>query len=152
VASKPDKVASATYHLHLNEAQARAISHACEVLARLGMGQLRDALECLPLKEYAPDGFFDDIEGIAHILNKHTTLHHGPGRYHGISSAETSPESKTAWDVYQVIRHRLAWDAAQAKGHPGEGEAPPPAWSVIYDQPHKTSAEPLARIEKCGES
>jgi hypothetical protein len=148
VASKPDKVASATYHLRINEAQVRAISHACEVLARLGMGQFKDALECLPLKEYAPDGWWEDMEGIAHILKKHTTIMHGVGSYHGISSAKTSPESKTAWDVHQVIRHQLAWDAAQENGHPGEGEAMRPSWSVVYDQPMKTSAEPLAWIEK----
>lgn len=148
MASKPDKVASATYHLRINDAQAKAISHACEILARLGMGQFCEALACLPLKEYAPDGFFEDMEGIAHILKKHTTNLHGVGSYHGISSAKTSAESKTAWDVHQVIRHRLAWDAAKAEGHPGEGEARPPAWSVIYDQPHKTSSEPLAWIER----
>ena len=135
------------YTLRINEAQARAIAHACEVLARLGMGQFRDALECLPLKEYAPDGWHEDMEGIAHILKKHTTIAHDVA-YHGISSAKTSTESKTAWDVYQVIRHRLAWDAAKAEGHPGESEATRPSWSVVYDQPMKTSAEPLAWIER----
>jgi hypothetical protein len=137
-----------TYTLHISEKQAQTISHACEVLARLGMGQFKDALECLPLKEYAPDGWHEDMEGIAHILKKHTTILHGVGSYHGISSAKTSPESKTAWDVYQVIRHQLAWDAAKAEGHPGEGETRPPSWSVVYDNPMKTSAEPLAWIEK----
>lgn len=138
MASKPDKVVSATYHLHINEAQARAISHACEVLARLGMGQFKDALECLPLKEYAPDGWWDDMEGIAHILKKHTTVMHGVGAYHSIRSHKTSDTSKTARDLYQVIRHRLAWDAE-------------PNWnpmSVVFDQPMRTSPEPLAWIER----
>ena len=138
MASKPDKVVSATYHLHINEAQARAISHACEILARLGMGQFKDALECLPLKEYAPDGWWDDMEGIAHILKKHTTVMHGVGAYHSIRSHKTSDTSKTARDLYQVIRHRLAWDAE-------------PNWnpmSVVFDQPMRTSPEPLAWIER----
>jgi len=127
-----------TYTLHITEKQAQTISHACEVLARLGMGQFKDALECLPLREWRPDGWHEDMEGIGHILKKHTTVLHGMGAYHGISSAKTSAESKTAWDLYQVVRHRLAWDA-QPEGDP---------MSVLFDQPMKTSREPLARIER----
>jgi hypothetical protein len=140
VASESAKVVSqlATYTLHLNEAQARTISHACEVLARLGMGQFKDALECLPLKEFCPDGWHEDMEGIAHILKKHTTIFSGVGAYHAIGSNKTSNASKTAWDLYQVVRYRLAWDA-QPEGNP---------MSVMFDQPHKTSPEPLAWIEK----
>ena len=59
----------------------------------------------------------------------------------------TPETSKVAWDLYQVTRHRLAWDRAQACGHPGEGQAPPPMWSVNYDQPMRTSKEPLAWME-----
>lgn len=130
-----------TYTLHITEKQAQAISHACEVLARLGMGQFKDALECLPLREWRPDGWHEDMEGIGHILKKHTTVLHGVGAYHGISSAKTSAESKTAWDLYQVVRHRLAWDA-QPEGDP---------MSVLFDQPMKTSREPLAQIERDGQ-
>jgi hypothetical protein len=139
-----------TYTLHLNATQAAAISHACEVLARLGMGQYKDAMECLPLREFCPEGWHEDMDGIGHIIKKHTTMLHGVGSCHPIGSDKTSAESKTAWDVYQVLRHRLAWDAAQAEGHPGEGNASPPRWSVQYDKPMRTSAEPLAWIESAG--
>lgn len=140
MASSETKVVSqlATYTLHLNAAQAATISHACEVLARLGMGQFRDALECLPLKEFAPDGWHEDMEGIAHILKKHTTIMHGVGAYHSISSHKTDERSKIAWDVYQVTRHRLAWDANP------EGDR----MSVMYDTPMQTSKEPLAWMEE----
>lgn len=126
------------YTLHLNATQAATISHACEVLARLGMGQFRDALECLPLKEFAPDGWHEDMEGIAHILKKHTTIMSGVGAYHSIGSHKTSDKSKTAWDLYQVVRHRLAWDA-NPNGNP---------FSVMHDTPMQTSKEPLAWMEK----
>lgn len=137
-----------TYTLHLNATQAATISKACEVLARLGMGQFRDALECLPTTEFCPPGWHEDMEGIAHILKKHTTIMYGVGSYHSISSQKTSEQSKVAWDVYQVTRHRLSWDKAQAEGHPGEGKASPPTWTVNFDNPMKTSKEPLARMEK----
>lgn len=127
-----------TYTIHISAAQARAISTACEVLARLGMGQFRDALERLPLRETLPDGWHEDMEGIAHILKKHTTIMQGVGAHHSIGSHKTSDQSKTAWDIYQVVRHRLAWDA-NPKGD---------TMSVMFDNPRKTSAEPLAWMEK----
>lgn len=140
MASKSDKVVSqlATYTLHINATQARAISTACEVLARLGMGQFKDALEHLPLRETMPDGWHEDMEGIAHILKKHTTIIPGVGAYLANVSHKTSDQSKTAWDIYQVVRHRLAWDA-RPEGNP---------MSVMFDQPLKTSPEPLAWMEK----
>ena len=115
-----------TYTLHLTATQAATISKACEVLARLGMGQYKDALECLPVREFCPEGWHEDMEGIGHILKKHTTMLHGIGSYHPIGGDKTSAESKTAWDVYQVVRHRLAWDAAQANGHPARAKHRPP--------------------------
>jgi hypothetical protein len=127
-----------TYTLYITEKQARTIGHACEVLARLGMGQFREALECLPLREAVPDGWHEDMEGIAHILKKHTTIMHGVGAYHSIGSHKTSDTSKTAWDIYQVVRHRLAWDATP------EGDP----MSVMFDEPMRTSTEPLAWIER----
>jgi hypothetical protein len=127
-----------TYTLHITAAQAQTISHACEVLARLGMGQFRDALECLPLREYAPDGWHEDMEGIAHILKKHTTIMPGIGAYIENTSRKTSEKSKVAFDVYQVIRYRLAWEK-NPKGDP---------MSVQFDKPMKTSTEPLPWLER----
>lgn len=127
-----------TYTLHINAAQARVISTACEVLARLGMGQFRDALEHLPLRDTFPPGWHDDMDVIAHILKKHTTNMIGTGHHHGIGGSKTSEASKTAWDLYQVVRHRLAWDA-NPEGNP---------MRVDFDQPYKTGLQPLAFLEQ----
>jgi hypothetical protein len=78
------------------------------------------------------------MEGIAHILKKHTTIMHGVGAYHAIGSHKTSDASKTAWDVYQVIRHRLAWEQ-NPKGDP---------MSVQFDKLMKTATEPLPWLER----
>lgn len=51
--------------------------------------------------------------------------------------------SNVAWDVYQVTRHRLAWDRARADGHTGDR---PPAWGVSFDEPLQTSPEPLPQM------
>lgn len=132
------------YTLTITATQAAAISQACEVLARLGMGQYADALECLPIKELCPDGWHEDMQAIGHILSKHA-------RVHGIHSckheARRTPMSNVAWDVYQVMRHRLAWDRARADGHTGDK---PPSWSVQFDQPMQTSPEPLPQMTAAG--
>lgn len=145
VASKPAKVVSqvTTYTLHLTATQAATISKACEVLSRLGMGQYKDALECLPVREYCANGWHEDMDAIGHILKKYAPIW-GLGMGQGITHRETPETAKVAWDVYQVTRHRLAWDRARADGHQGDD---PPRWSVDYGQPMKTSAEPLARME-----
>lgn len=127
-----------TYTMHINAAQAQVISTACEVLARLGMGQFRDALEHLPLIDKFPPGWHEDMDAIAHILKKHTTDMVGVGGYHSIGGHKTSEESKTAWDLYQVVRHRLAWDANPV-GNP---------MRVDLHNPRKTGPHPLAFLEK----
>ena len=41
-----------TYTLTITHTQARTLSTACEVLARLGMGQFKDALDCPQWEPY----------------------------------------------------------------------------------------------------
>ena len=129
-----------TYTITLTATQAATISHACEVLARLGMGQYTDALECLPTKELCPDGWHEDMQAIGHILSKHAPIHN-------IHNHKREPRrtamSNVAWDVYQVTRHRLAWDRARADGHTGDK---PPTWGVSFDAPLQTSPEPLPQM------
>lgn len=119
-----------TYTLHINAAQAQVISVACEVLARLGMGQFRDALEHLPLIDKFPPGWHEDMEAIAHILSKHTTNMVGTGHHHSIGGPMTSEQSKTAWDLCQAVRHRLIWDT-----------------NLDFYQSLKTGPHPLAFLE-----
>ena len=132
--------AMTTYTITLTATQAAAISHACEVLARLGMGQYTDALECLPTKELRPDGWNEDMAAIGHILSKHTYAY---GVYNQRNKPKRTEMSKVAWDVHQVTRHRLAWDRARADGHTGDK---PPTWGVSFDQPLQTSPEPLPQM------
>ena len=69
----------------------------------------------------------------------------------GIYNDEVRPEAKSAWDLYQVIRHRLAWDNAVAEGVIDSPDAPR-NWTAMlgvhYDKPMTSSAEPLAEIRR----
>jgi len=140
------------YVLTLTETQAQVLIQALEVMARLGIGQFRDALDLLPLKEIFPAGWHEDMEAIGRILSKYMIGNvDGYRSSLGISHADTSPQAKSAWDMYQVIRHRLAWDRAYSDGIVASPDAPRD-WSkmlgVHYDEPMRMGPEPLATIER----
>lgn len=124
------------YTLHLTEKQAAEISHACETLARLRMGQIDMALRELPLDKPM------EYEQERYISNYLRSLYHQDGRQlHQVS-----------WDLHQVIRHRLAWDRAYAEGivKPGEPRRWPEMMGVMYDEPMQMGDEPMATIEETG--
>ena len=141
-----------TYTLTLTHTQARTVSTACEVLARLGMGQFKDAFDCLPLrKDMDWSAWHDDMEQISRILSKHMQ-----GGIDGIRSStgisNASEEARSAMDLHQVIRHRLSWDRAIAEGvTDGTRREWPAMMQTWYDKPAKYSEEPLAKMEKKNE-
>lgn len=124
------------YTLHLTEKQAAEISHASEILARLRMGQIDMALRELPLAEPM---HYEQEQYVAGYLK---SLYRKDGKR----------ADGAAWDLHQVIRHRLAWDRAYRDGivKPGERRNWPEMMGVIYDDPLPMGGEPLARIEKSG--
>lgn len=135
VVSTGAKVASqhATYAIHLNAAQAQAISTACEVLARLGIGQIEDALHHLPPRDGGPnEGWADDVQAVRSLMKKHM------GQVTGFRMGKSADLANTAWDLHQVVRHRLAWDRNPAGN----------TCSVSFDPPIKSGPEPLAWMEK----
>lgn len=105
----------ATYTLRLTETQAKVLCTACEVLARLGIGQFRDALVHLPLDHFRAEddvlNWHDDLDLIGDRLSRHMI-----GNVNGWNSSLSilnplvKPEAKIAWDLFQVLRHRLEWD------------------------------------------
>jgi hypothetical protein len=62
-----------------------------------------------------------------------------------------SERAKTAWDLYQAIRYRLAWDGAVAHGVIQNANARrkwPEMMGVHYDEPMQTGKEPIAKVEE----
>jgi hypothetical protein len=138
------------YTLTVTKEQAETLILATEILARLGIGQFRDALECLPTREFLPDGWHEDMDGIGKMLSRH--MIGGIDGYRsslGIRHKDVREPSRIAWDLYQVLRHRLAWDRA-AKGGIVESANAPRKWpemmQVHYDEPMKVSDQPLAIV------
>ena len=138
-----------TYTLHLTEEQAHVLSRACEVLARLGIGQINEGLRELPQeKDIDWTDFHDDCAAVCKIMSKHMTKRiDGYSSNLGIHNADAG--AKRAWDLHQVIRHRLSWDRAIAQGWTDGTKR---NWNemlgVNFDEPMRVSGEELARMEK----
>lgn len=141
------------YTITITERQAQIISLACEILARLGIGQWRHAIEQLPLKDKIDyEQWHKDLDYIGTILMDHTIDGvDGWRRSHGIHSKKVSDTARVAWDIHHVIRHRLAWERAVKEGLV-ESLSSPRDWSkmmtVDYDEPSQIGEESLAVIQK----
>lgn len=132
------------YTLKITKEQAQILSEATEVLARLCLGQIRFALDYLPTREFRPDGWNEDADRIEEILHKYLSGHDG-------QRPDISRIRSASWDLYQVIRHRLSWDYAIEHGIVESADSKR-NWSrmitVNFDEPMKTSDEPLAKITR----
>ncbi len=139
---------SKTYTLTITARQAALIRDACEVLARLGMGQIRDALDHLPTDEFRPTSFHETADTIVRMLEPLMK----PSAYYPNQSPYRQQQRENmeiAWDLYQVIRHRLSWDYAIENGiiKPGEPRNWKTMMGVNYDEPPHRGGEPLAKME-----
>ncbi len=115
---------------------AKTLMAACEIVARLYMRQF-DVLQ------YVHNQLsWEDIEKIQEICTP------GPPhtRYKAIHSHDLPDEARQLWDLYQVLRHFLAW--REEENTPETRD-----WSkqmgVMYDDPWRTSEKcPLPEIEE----
>jgi len=114
------------YELRITDEQARVLRDACEMYARVGMGQLEFIAEHPALSGTA-SCVRPYIRAAENALHTVTLLN------------EEAPRVRRSWDLYQVIRGRLAWDDA---GNPPAR----PTMQVMYDKPLSTAGEPLAEI------
>lgn len=141
-----------SYTLTVTTQQAMAISRACEIVARLGIGQFRDALECLPTVTFCPDGWHDDMDAIGERLSRHMHGNVDGWRSNlGIHHEKVSDESRVLFDLHRVIRHRLAWDGAVERGVIPSIDSPrqwPEMMQVTFDAPSRIGSQPLAKIEQ----
>jgi hypothetical protein len=122
------------YRLEISEEQARVISLACELLSRLHMGQLNAAADVHVQR--------DCFHALADELRKLKPMLTGmPQNAHwGITGPELPDEARVAFDLHQVIRHRLAWD------HDPNGDT-----DSRFDEPVPFSTtESLATIHRRG--
>lgn len=111
------------------------MQRALELYARIGMGQLSDLEQhhAFMTRDYDYRKVRDLFDSIKSEV--FTDLYRG--QYYGIRHEGTHESSKEAYDIYQVIRHKLAWHRNP------EGNN----WNVMFDDPVRFSSQPFPDIE-----
>lgn len=120
----------AKYTIEVNEEQAKVISLALDIFSRMEAGQLEWIFSMIPWK------YYEKLESVEPMLKELQLLLTGMQRGNlGIGNVSNS--ARIAFDLHQVIRHRLAWD-----------KYPQGRMGVDFDPPRKWSNQPLAKIEQ----
>ncbi len=123
------------YLLEIDSEQAQIISKACELYARLHLGQLRVLVEEF-IGRMDCEKFWQLRDGMKSLEYLITGFPNNS--YQSIVSPSLSDCAKTAWDIYQVVRHKIVWTE-----HP---EPKNGFRNVNYDEPLQTSMHPLPNI------
>ncbi len=129
------------YKIILTEEQARVISNACEIVSRVMSGQHKSALDILPWNESLSQDLYDLHEMVTKFLRERKSLKMGVDGWTsslGIANHETPEDAKIAFDIHQVIRHRIAWD------NHVEGES---TMYVSFDTPYLVSKSEIMEME-----
>lgn len=130
-----------TYTLTVTETQAEIIAAALDFYARIGCGQFQVIGELFPVpRKESGLSINTYIHEVWHNTYYQKQLFFG-GKEVGITSAEN--RFKTAFDIFQVIRHRVSWDRKPEGGITVNFGEP---FQVNHDEPLATMYE----IERTG--
>lgn len=136
------------YLVELTEKQLQVLAQACELLGRIGLGQIREVFDYLPLKEDLDYEVYHEIQDrltkeMPRILKEGID---GWASSLGVGHKELPESNGIAWDLRDTFRHRLSWDRAVDLGYV-ESLDSPRDWStmlgVSYDKPFGWGTEPL---------
>jgi len=146
-----------TYTLTITEEQAKTIQVACELLARIQGGQVREVFQHLPLREGIDWSVYHEIQDdltkrMPEILKDEIN---GWNSHFGVGHPDLPKSHDIAWDLYQVVRHQLSWEYAVEQGWVEDLNSPR-KWDkmlgVSFDEPMRFGCEPLAKMEKINET
>lgn len=127
------------YKLELTTEQCNTLCAALELYGRVGLGQLEVVGEHMHHLHKNKDLKVYEIRDLlANVKKQYTNFNLGAS--YGVGCKDV-PESFTqALDIYQVVRHRIAWDE-----HPEGG------FTVNFHEPMKWGKHELAKIEQVKE-
>jgi len=134
------------YKMELNGRQAKIIEMALELYARMLIGQMNFPIQDLFMsrlieKDIDPQKLGSELEKVRQRIFPEFP----PNASYGICGPDTDDRAQIAWDIQQVLRNRLSWDrVCNPKGD---------RWkmgltTVNFDDPMKTSEEPLCSMEE----
>jgi hypothetical protein len=129
-----------------SESQLRLLSWSCDLVSRIQICQFDRIADIIEPSGPDPDfkrlwDFRDDLDRLKSYwgLSKNAS--------YGIFSEEVSDTARTLWDMYQVIRNRLAYDS-------NPGVTPGNRWekgkfTVDFDEPfHADKETPLIKVKR----
>jgi hypothetical protein len=124
--------------VEISEKQARIIISALDFYSRIGIGQFREIVSAFSWWQRDEQwlNHRDEVERLIHDAQFNLTGMPFNASY-GIFSPEVPESAKIAWDIQQVIRHRLAWDRNPKGG-----------MTVDFDTPMKSSTKDFPTIEE----
>lgn len=127
--------ATVSYVLELSKNQARIVVDALDLYMRIGIGQFKEVAR---VYDYGFDRADVDMEALRGALEEASrTQGFGTGGSYGIHSERVNDVFRQAYDIKQVVRHRLAWDREPNGGI-----------GVDFDTPRQIGALPLPRISR----
>lgn len=132
-----------TYQITVSATQAKAIETACDLLARIMIGQSHEVARHLPLTDPVEQWHVGRaIEAITKpACNLLLNSSYGVGY---------SEKADLLFDLVEVLRHKFAWDKARAENllTPSGGRDHATMGGVCYDAPMQWARNcPLARID-----
>lgn len=102
------------YLLEIDKEHAKVIIEALDVFSRIHMGQLEVVAE-QHVHSFDNAEDFIELRKTINLLKSDLGLH--PNAHWGIRSPRVIESAKVAFDIQQIIRHRLAWDRCPEGGH-----------------------------------
>ena len=121
--------------LKMNRRQAGVITAALDLYSRIGMGQISEVENILRLDRHVkPDYSHDAVRNALDFVKREIFGLDGNGNL-GIHNETVPKNYRVAWDLQQVIRHFLSWDANPEGGS-----------GVSFHEPMKSSDEELATM------
>lgn len=137
------------YQLTINEKQVEALLKALDLFSRIGTAEFEEILRHPQWnsKIFTDTGvnahcnYGDKYYQCSDLLKTAKTLLTGLHRdaSYSIAASEVDEDSKITYDIYQVIRNRLAWDRNPEGGV-----------TVDFHKPLEFSEEPLPEITREG--
>lgn len=120
------------YQVTLTREQLAFLSRASETCSRLVMGQMDMALDWLRTREGNLVNSYELTKGVEALTRPAQGL--APNQSGGVGWHRSGD---LLWDLHTHIRHRLAWDRAEAEGiiSPGDVRKWPEMAGVMYDEP-----------------
>lgn len=125
---------SARYALTLSPEQARVVSRACELYARLHIGQLDELT--WELLDFSCEDCCTRRKEAETLLQQLKRLYFADARRTERPQDLYNLDTERAWDLHQVIRHAIAWHE-----HPEGGV------TVDFRKPFSLIDETLAKCE-----